>query len=100
MRTKNTGVSKLAVLLVTIGLAFAAVMVLSGAWPPGEGNMAGTIAPAERYQSDQISDEDVVLGDESVAKIMQTDEFEQSVNSTEVASSGANAAADDGRARA
>ena len=42
---------------------------------PPRGETAGTIAPAERYRATQIDTQDVVLGDDSVPKLMQTDAF-------------------------
>jgi hypothetical protein len=97
MRVRNSGVSKLVFLFVAIVVALVTVMVMSGYYPPGNENLSGTIAPAERYQSDQISESDVVLGDESVAKIMQTDEFEQLVNGQPASAQGVDAASDSAR---
>src|SRR4051794_3760904 len=65
-------------------LAASAVMVLvaGGAYyvgrvyPPQHGVTSGTIAPADRYRSSQVQSSDVVLGDNSVPLLMQTDAFE------------------------
>ena len=61
----------------------AGSVILAGAlyfasqqFPTDEEQAAGTIAPAERYRGDQITAADVKLGDEDVAKLMQTDAFE------------------------
>jgi hypothetical protein len=100
MRSSNSGNTKLVFLLCVLALAAVAVLFASKQWPPVDENVSGTIMPAERYQEDQISEEDVVLGDESVAKIMQTDEFEQYRNGQAEVAAGIDAAADDARSRA
>jgi hypothetical protein len=43
-------------------------------------NLSGTIVPAEHYRAEQISSRDVEFGDEDIARLMQTDLFEQLVN--------------------
>ena len=48
---------------------------LGRVYPP-TGSTAGTIAPADRYVSSQLSDSDVTLGDTAVPQLMQTDAFE------------------------
>ena len=48
---------------------------LGRVYPP-LGPTAGTIAPADRYVSSQVGENDVTLGDTSVAELMQTDAFE------------------------
>src|SRR5580765_8559262 len=48
---------------------------LGRVYPP-LGPSAGTIGPAERYVSSQVSEADVTLGDTSVPQLMQTDAFE------------------------
>ena len=52
---------------------------LGRVYPP-LGPSAGTIAPAERYVSSQVSESDVTLGDTSVPELMQTDAFELMVH--------------------
>src|SRR6187549_2207251 len=59
----------------------AIVLVAIGAYGLGRvypplGPSAGTIAPADRYQSAQVTEADVTLGDTSVPELMQTDAFE------------------------
>ena len=63
----------------------AILVVAAGAYGLGRvypplGPSAGTIAPAERYQSSQVGEGDVTLGDTSVAELMQTDVFELMVH--------------------
>src|SRR6478609_9671288 len=48
---------------------------LGRVYPP-LGPSAGTIAPADRYVSSQVTDADVTLGDTAVPQLMQTDAFE------------------------
>jgi hypothetical protein len=48
---------------------------LGRVYPP-MGPSAGTIAPAERYVSSQVGENDVTLGDTAVPELMQTDAFE------------------------
>ena len=45
--------------------------------PPASEDVAGTIAPAQRYRADQIGSQDIQLGDQSIQQFMQTDLFEQ-----------------------
>ncbi|HEY8950553.1 MAG TPA: hypothetical protein VIM56_16840, partial [Rhizomicrobium sp.] len=56
-------------------LAAAGVLYAGGIVPP-RGETAGTIAPADRYQDSQVSSSDVKTGDQSTAKMMQTDSFQ------------------------
>src|SRR5687768_7332927 len=48
---------------------------LGRVYPP-LGDTAGTITPTERYVAAQVGENDVTLGDTSVAELMQTDAFE------------------------
>ncbi|CAN5328281.1 hypothetical protein BH11PSE14_BH11PSE14_22990 [soil metagenome] len=43
--------------------------------PPLADQVFGTIAPAQRYQAPTVKTDDVVLGDQSTAKFMQSDVF-------------------------
>ena len=63
------------------GLVMAAGLVLYfGFGIPPTDEVAGTIAPAERYRGEQITEEDLGLGDTGVVSLMQTDAFEMMVN--------------------
>src|SRR5215212_12119823 len=63
--------------LTTAGvLAFGVAAYGLGRVYPPMGPSAGTIAPAQRYVSSQVTDADVTLGDTSVPELMQTDAFE------------------------
>src|SRR5690242_17754946 len=53
-----------------------AVALVAEGFPPKGGSTSGTIVSAERYHASQVSDADVGLGDQGVAKLMQTDAFE------------------------
>ena len=58
------------------GVAALAVVAYFGLNnPPGSDEVAGTVAPAERYRADQMTSDDVSLGDQSVQNFMQTDLF-------------------------
>ncbi|MGH8191856.1 MAG: hypothetical protein ACREP2_10460, partial [Rhodanobacteraceae bacterium] len=72
--------------LVT-GLAIAIVVVAGGVayfgngLPSGNREMAAaTIAPAHRYEASQVSSSDIQLGDQSVAKFVQTDTYQQIIH--------------------
>jgi hypothetical protein len=43
--------------------------------PPVDKGVEGTIGAAKRYQAQQISDKDVVLGDTSAQQFIQSDTF-------------------------
>ena len=58
-----------------IAVVAVAAYGLGRVYPP-MGPSAGTVTPADRYVSSQIQEEDVTLGDTSVAELMQTDAFE------------------------
>lgn len=61
------------------GVAAAAAVVLIAfavtGYPPIDRGVEGVIGAAKRYQSDQISTPDVVLGDVSAQQFLQSDEF-------------------------
>jgi hypothetical protein len=67
MNGKQVGSAKIWILIAVLAAAAVAVLVFSGNFPPGEQNVTGTIVPAERFGSSQISSEDVVLGTDSNA---------------------------------
>ena len=71
---------KVWIVVVVLAVVMAGVAYLGDDYPYGNDKASGTIVPAERYRADQISSEDIVLGDESIAQFMQTDEFEMLVN--------------------
>src|SRR3954451_5057251 len=63
--------------LTTAGVLAVAVAAYGiGRIYPPMGPSAGTVAPADRYISSQVSEGDVTLGDTSVPELMQTDAFE------------------------
>ena len=67
MRTSQTGSTKVWILVVALAAAVSAILYVGTYWPPGEEGVSGTIVPAERYRSNQISSEDVILGEEESA---------------------------------
>ncbi|HSM95962.1 MAG TPA: hypothetical protein VLT91_07960, partial [Rhizomicrobium sp.] len=71
----NNSKTKIWVGASVLVLAAAGVLVAGGIVPP-KGETAGTIVPADRYQNSQVSSSDVKTGDQSTAKMMQTDSFQ------------------------
>jgi hypothetical protein len=73
------------IMLVGGGLAVivAGVIVVGRLVPTQGASVMGTVVPAERYHSSQVSDADVKLGDTGVAQLMQTDTFERMVKDPE-----------------
>ena len=65
---------------IGIGLAVVGVLLI-GHYAldfPGSGdNATGTVAPAQRYRAPQIQAQDVKLGDQAVAQLMQSDAVER-----------------------
>ena len=62
-----------------VAVAVAGAVSYFGFDVPGGNDLSGTIAPAERYRGEQLTDSDIQLGDQSIAQIMQTDVFERMV---------------------
>jgi hypothetical protein len=79
-KTMSRNDSKLALWIGT-GVAAAAVLISAFVFkfPPGGENVSGTVVPAQRYRAEQIKAEDVKLGDQAVAKLMQTEAFQRIV---------------------
>src|SRR3954447_1348611 len=61
-------------------LAFGMAAYGLGRVYPPLGPSEGTVGPAQRYVSSQVSEGDVTLGDTSVPELMQTDAFEVMVH--------------------
>ena len=57
-------------------LAFGIAAYGLGRVYPPMGPSEGTVGPAQRYVSAQVTDADVTLGDTAVPELMQTDAFE------------------------
>ena len=75
MATTDTTNRKYLLSGAMIAVVAVAAYGLGRVYPP-LGPSAGTVTPADRYVSSQIQEEDVTLGDTSVAELMQTDAFE------------------------
>jgi hypothetical protein len=84
MNFKQTGNVKVYLLVIALVVIGAAIMFLSDGMSPTAEDAAGTIVPAERYRANQIDSDDVVLGDETFAKFMQTDLYEELVQNPEL----------------
>jgi hypothetical protein len=66
MSTSNKSVP-----VIVIGVAaLAAVAYFGMNNPTDSGDAAGTVAPAERYRANALSEEDVQLGDQTVQQLM------------------------------
>src|SRR3954447_5159399 len=61
-------------------LAFGMAAYGLGRVYPPLGPSEGTVGPAQRYVSSQLSEGDVTLGDTAVPELMQTDAFELMVH--------------------
>ena len=63
--------------MVLVGLAasIGAVVYFGLSYAPSRSDVAGTIAPAQRYQADTMGASDIVLGNEATAKFLQSDTF-------------------------
>ena len=74
---------------VPIIVAFVAGVAIghfASSVPPDSDGMAGTVAPAERYRANPMTADDVVLGDESLVNLMQTDAFTAVMRDPDLAS--------------
>ena len=81
-KTMSQKVSKRA---LWIGAALAAAAVVTVGifvhdFPASGKDVAGTVAPAQRYRAEQIKAEDVKLGDQAVTQLMQSEAFERIIN--------------------
>ncbi|MGH8122546.1 MAG: hypothetical protein ACREPT_07215 [Rudaea sp.] len=72
-----------------LAASIAAVVYFGLGYPPKIDQVAGTIAPAERYRAPAVGS--VELGDQSIPQLMQTDTFTQLVKDPEFRSLVANA---------
>jgi hypothetical protein len=71
--------------MVAVAAVIGAVAYYGSQSPPVEDEAAGTIAPAKRYRGEQISSEDIQLGDQGVQRLMQTDAFARLQNDPDFA---------------
>ena len=62
----------------------AAVAYFGGGFPSGN-ELTGTVAPAERYRAEGVTENDVVLGDQALVDLMQSDAFTMIMNDPELA---------------
>ena len=70
---------KTLIVVAALAVVIGGVAFFASDMPSGE-QASGTIVPAERYRGEQITSDDVELGDEGLSQLMQTDLFEQIVN--------------------
>lgn len=94
MRVKQSGSAKIWVLVIVVAVIAGSLLVLSGKFPPGaDENAAGTIMPAQRYHSSQITSDDVDVGAVAGGEFAPTD----SVDALMSDAANASHAANDGR---
>ena len=77
MSSNSSNNSRMGLLVGVFAVVIAAVAYVGIKFPIPEENTSGTIMPAERYRGDQLSSDDVVLGDESLSQLMQTDLYQR-----------------------
>jgi len=74
MRNKRT---------VWVGISLAAVAIIAGGYYvfdlPLPQDLSGTVAPAQRYRAPQIQSQEVKLGDQTIAKLMQNEAVDKLV---------------------
>src|SRR5437867_6597244 len=83
MPTNESKRSRRTRFIVLGGALIAVVAVIayfSKVWPPKGQDVAGSIGVAERYRSEQIKNEDVVLDGADVQKFLQSDTFNHLLN--------------------
>ncbi|MCH8866354.1 MAG: hypothetical protein IID58_05820 [Proteobacteria bacterium] len=57
-------------MIVAFAVVIAVVAYVGVKYPMQDENAVGTVAPAERYRGDQPTEDDITLGDETVAQVM------------------------------
>ena len=85
MTNNSKSNSRTTVVLAIFAMAIGVVAYYGVKYPIPEDGATGTVAPAERFRGEQITADDVTLGDESVAQLMQTDLYQQMVEDPELA---------------
>jgi len=86
MKSGQIGNTKVWMLVAALAVAIAAVVFFGSNYPPDSEMASGTIVPAERYRSEQLSSDDVVLGDETIAQVMQTELYQMIISDADFAS--------------
>ena len=74
----STSSKKIPIIAVSAAV-LAAIAYFGATYPPGGDDMAGTVAPAQRYRADQPTADEIQLGDQALQEIMQTDDFDRLV---------------------
>ena len=73
-------------IIVATFVAGVAIGYFASSMPPAGDGMSGTVAPAERYRAAQPTSDDIVLGDQSLVDLMQSDAFNAVMNDPDMAS--------------
>ena len=72
---------------IGVSVAVAAALLVSHYtldFPGGGSSLSGTVAPAQRYRTPQTQAQDVKLGDQSIAQVMQSDAFDRLIKDPQV----------------
>ena len=77
MSSNTSNNSKMGLLVGVFAVVIAAVAYVGIKFPVPEENASGTIMPAERYRGDQLTDNDVTMGDKVIAMLMQSDLYQR-----------------------
>ena len=85
MNSDRSGNNKGWMLATGLVSVVAAGLYVGNQYPFDDKELTGTIALAQRYQAAQIGASDVVLGDETIARFMQTDAFQMIVENPQLA---------------
>ena len=72
------------IVIAGLAIVIGGVAFIGGQFPSDSNQASGTIVPAERYRGEQITSDDITLGDEAIAEFMQTDAFEYLTNNPEL----------------
>src|SRR5438876_10820798 len=78
--SKRGMTGKFIILGGAIVVVVATVGYFGNMWPPHREDVAGTIGAAQRYRSEQIKSEDVVLDGADIQKFIQSDLFHRLIN--------------------
>jgi len=80
MRESNTSNKRKALVAVGIFAVLLVAFFIIKNLPPSDKDVGGTIGgveKADKYRSEQISEEDIVLEDAEIQAILQSDEFQK-----------------------
>ncbi|MBT8132734.1 MAG: hypothetical protein KJO35_10725, partial [Gammaproteobacteria bacterium] len=85
MTSNDISKSRTTAVLAIFAMAIGVVAYYGVKYPIPNDSVSGTVAPAERFRGEQLSSDDVTLGNESMAQLMQTDLYQQMIDDPELA---------------